>query len=196
MAEKIIPVCPICETSEKSFKVSEIYIQSLVRLKHGNNAEAPIIDALQMEIPEERRDKLKGAKYYRQLMESFAPPQGETRSTRAVNPDLVVGAVGLLSVFILYQVFSTQYFVFWYVLAFALIAFAAYFLSRKRIIAKFTAARAQEAGTKPIIEKAIGLWMKLYYCAQDNVVYWANKKDSVPIDQMNNYLLQKAGEKK
>lgn len=194
MSEKTKPACPICSTSGKTYKVSEIYIQSLVRLKHGNNAEAPIIDALQMEIPEERRDKLKGAKYYRQLMESFAPPQGETRSTRAVNPDLVVGAVGLLSIFILYQVFATQYFVFWYVLAFAVIAFAAYFIFRKRIIAKFSAEKAVEARSKPIIEKAIGLWMKLYYCSSDNVVYWANKEDAIPIDQMNKVLLQKASE--
>lgn len=195
MPEKNIPACPICLTSGKSYKVSDIYIQSLVRLKHGNDAEAPIIDALQMEIPEERRDKLKGAKYYRQLMESFAPPQGETRSTRAVNPDLVIGAVGLLSIFILYQVFTTQYFAFWYVLAFAVIAFAAYFVFRKQIIEKYSAAKAEETGSKPIVEKAIGLWMKLYYCTQDNVVYWANKKDTVPIDQMNKFLLQKASEK-
>ena len=195
MPEKNIPSCPVCLNSEKSYKVSDIYIQSLVRLKHGNNAEAPIIDALQMEIPEERRDKLKGAKYYRQLMESFSPPQGETRSTRAVNPDLVVGAVGLLSIFILYQVFATQYFVFWYVLAFAVIAFAAYFVFRKRIIAKFSVEKAVEARSKPIVEKAIGYWMKLYYCSKDNVIFWANKEDVIPIDQMNKYLLQKASEK-
>lgn len=194
MPEKTKPACPICSTSGKSYKVSDIYIQSLVRLKHGNNAEAPIIDALQMEIPEERRDKLKGPKYYRQLMESFAPPQGETRSTRAVHPDMVIGAVGLLSIFILYQVLTTQYFAFWYVLVFAVIAFAAYFFFRKRIIAKYSSAKAEETGAKPIIEKAIGLWMKLYYCSSDNVVYWANKKDSVPIDQMNKVLLQKASE--
>ena len=50
MADKKKP-CPLCADSENTYKVSEIYIQSLVRLKHGDQAEAPIIDRLQAEIP-------------------------------------------------------------------------------------------------------------------------------------------------
>lgn len=181
--------CPSCESNENSYKVSEIYMQSLVRLKNGDNAEAPTIDLLQKEIPEERRDKLKGNRYYRELMESFAPPQGETTSTRAVNPDWVAFAVGLLSIYILYQIFITQYWAFWYMVAFTIIAYGAYFYFRKSILGKYQAQRSEELGTKGNVEKAIGYWMKLYYCSKDNVVFGAKKDEVVPIENMRAYLL-------
>lgn len=191
MAEKK-KICPVCNEAENSYKVSEIYMQSLMRLKSGDKAEAPVIDRLQTEIPPERREKLKGARYYRELMESFAPPQGETQSTRAVNPDWVAFAMAVLSVFFLYQIFTTQYEAFWYSLGFAVIAFAAYFIFRKKIFARYQLQKSQESGSRDKVEKAIGVWMKLYYCAKDNIVFEDKKSDSIPIDQMRAYLLNKS----
>jgi hypothetical protein len=188
MVEKTL-TCPTCSTKENTYKVSEIYMQSLVRLKSGDGADAPVIDALQAEIPEERREKLKGNRYYRELMESFAPPQGGTMSTRAVNPDWVAFAMGILSLYILYQILLTQYPVFWYMVALAVIGYAAYFIYRKRIFAKYKAQRNEEAGTKDKVEKAIGIWMKLYYCSKDNIVFGAKKDETVPIEQMRSYVM-------
>lgn len=187
--------CPSCESNENSFKVSEIYMQSLVRLKNGDAAEAPVIDMLQKEIPEDRRAKLKGNRYYRELMESFAPPQGGTTSTRAVNPDWVAFAMALMSAYFLYQILSTQYWIFWYMVAFTLVAFGAYFYFRKGIMARYQTQRSEELGTKGNVEKAIGYWMKLYYCTKDNVVFGARKDEIVPIDDMRPYLLEMAKRK-
>lgn len=181
--------CPLCSSDANCYKVSEIYIQSLVRLKNGDLAEAPIIDSLQKEIPEERRDKLKGSRYYRELMESFAPPQGENQATRAVNPDWVMIALAVISIYILYQILLTQYTFFWYMVALAVIGFGAYFIFRKQIFAKYTAQRSVETGTKDIVEKAVGFWMKMYYCSKDNIIFGAKKDDSVSIEEMRPYLL-------
>lgn len=191
MAVKTL-TCPVCGKVETTYKVSEIYIQSLIRLKHGDKAEAPIIDRLQAEIPEERQDKLKGSRYYRQLMESFAPPQGETQSTRAINPDWVVFAMAILSIFFLYQIYSTQRPVFWYMVGFAIVSFAAYGVFRKKILEKYRKQKTLESGSKGKVEKAVGIWMKLYYCAKDNVVYGSKKEEYVPIEQMRAYTLANA----
>jgi hypothetical protein len=191
MVEKI-KVCPACKVAENSYKVSEIYMQSLMRLKSGDKAEAPVIDALQAKIPEERRDKLKGSRYYRELMESFAPPQGETQNTRAINPDWVAFALAFLSVYFLYQIFTTQFGVFWFAVGFAVMAYAAYFIFRKKIFAKYQVQKDQEAGSKGQVEKAIGVWMKLYYCAKDNIVFIENKSESIPLQEMRSYLLSKS----
>jgi hypothetical protein len=189
-------ICPICSKSESTFKVSDIYIQGLLRLRNGDKAEAPIIDELQKEIPEERRDKLKGSRYYRELMESFAPPQGEGKITRAINPDLIAFFTGLFGLYFLYQIFTTQYFAFWYVVAFIIIAYAAYFYFRKQIFIKFNAQKMEESGSKGTIEKAVGYWMKLYYCSKDNVVFSSSIKEGIPISQMRSYLMSLAAEKK
>ncbi|MHC1740461.1 MAG: hypothetical protein AB9897_05050 [Anaerolineaceae bacterium] len=191
MASKPV-ICPVCGNSENSFKVSEIYLQSLIRLKNGNSSEAPIIDRLQDEIPEDRREKLKGSRYYRQLMESFAPPQGDTQSTRAINPDWVAFAMLLVSVYFLYQILRTQYPIFWYMVGVAVIGFAAYGIFRKKIFAKYQAQNNLESGTKGKVEKAVGQWMKLYYCSKDNVVYSGSKSEAVPIDQMRSSLLSQS----
>ncbi len=188
MVEKIT-TCPVCLDPGNTFKVSEIYIQSLVRLKHGDQAEAPVIDRLQAEIAEERRDKLKGSRYYRQLMEAFAPPQGGTQSSRAVNPDWVAFAMVLVSLFFLYQIYTTQFQIFWYMVAFATVTFAAYVIFRKKIVARYQNQKSQEDGTQGKIEVAVGLWMKLYYCTKDNVVFGVKKNEAIPIDQMRQYLL-------
>ncbi len=181
--------CPLCADSKNTYKVSEIYIQSLVRLKYGDKAEAPVIDLLQAEIPEERRSKLKGSRYYRQLMESFAPPQGENRTSRAINPDWVAFAALLISIFFLYEIYTSQHEIFWYMVAFALAAFACYAIFRKPIFTKYLLQKNQESGSKGKIEKAVGLWMKAYYCAKDNVVFGFKKDEAIPIDQMRSYLL-------
>jgi hypothetical protein len=187
MVEKKVN-CPVCSNSGNSYKVSDIYLQSLMRLKDGDKAEAPIIDRLQQEIPVERREKLKGSRYYRQLMESFAPPQGESQTTRAINPDWVIAGLGLITIFFLYQIFTSQYQVFWYILILTAILFTAYFLFRKRFQTKYQAVKDQETFSKQSIEKAIGRWMKLYYCARDNVVFLEGKGETIPIEQMNSYL--------
>jgi hypothetical protein len=184
--------CPVCGCEEKTFKVSDIYIQSLVRLKQGDGAEAPIIDLLQQEIPIERRDKLKGSRYYRQLMESFAPPQGESTATRAINPDWVAFAMLLISLFFLYQIFTTQYGAFWYMVAMTVIAFGAFFFFRRRLQTRYQAQKNEENSQSGLVEKAVGQWMKLYYCAADNVVFGLKKDESVSIDQMRPYVLSKS----
>jgi hypothetical protein len=194
MANKQL-TCPECLSDSNTFKVSEIYLQSLARLKNGDTEIAPIIDKLQLEIPEERRAKLKGSRYYRELMESFAPPQGETQITRAVNPDWIAIGLAVISIYILYQILISQTVVFWYMVGFAIIGFAAYFIFRKQIFAKYNAQRNQESGNKGVVEKAIGMWMKLYYCSKDNVVFGAKKDEAVPIDQMRSYLMSLAHNK-
>jgi hypothetical protein len=188
--------CPVCSNDKNSIKVSDIYIQSLVRLKNGDNAEAPIIDRLQQEIPEERRRKLKGSRYYRELMESFAPPQGEGNVTRTINPDMIAVVTGLFSLYFLFQIFTKQYFAFWYVVILEILVFSAYIIFHKQIKAKFISKKTEESSSKLTIEKAVGYWMKLYYCIQDNVVFSTNSDEAVPIDKMRPYLLALVENKK
>ena len=181
--------CPVCSDTENTYKVSQIIIQSLVRLIHGDKAIGPIIDRLQAEIPEERRDKSKGSRYYRQLMDALVPSQEESQITRAINPDWVAFAMVLLSIFFLYQIYTSQYLIFWYMVAVAVVGFAVYVIFHKKILAKYQNQKSQESGSFAKVEKAVGLWMKLYYCATDNVIFGARKDETIPIDQMHQYHL-------
>jgi hypothetical protein len=56
-------------------------------------------------------------------------------------------------------------------------------------VARYQGQKSQEDGTQGKIEVAVGLWMKLYYCTKDNVVFGLKKDETVAIDQMRPYLL-------
>jgi cbb3-type cytochrome oxidase subunit 3 len=109
---------------------------------------------------------------------------------RSINPDWVVWALGLMSVYILYQIYFEQHEVFWYMVIFAVVAFGAYIVFRKQIKGKYNSEKYKELGDKEQIERAVGHWMKLYYCSTDNIVFGWKKGDKVPLDQMNQYLMK------
>jgi len=60
--------------------------------------------------------------------------------------------------------------------AVAVVGFAVYVIFHKKILAKYQT-RKQESGSFAKVEKAVGLWMKLYYCATDNVIFGARKDE-------------------
>ena len=194
MAEKK-SVCPTCGEDAHVFKVSQIYLEALMRVKNKDNAETPLLDVLKSEVPAERTAKMKDADYYRYVVESFAPPQGGAQVIRSINPDWVAVALGLLSIYILYQIYFEQHEMFWGMLAFAVVAMGAYIFFRKQIKLKFEAEKRKESGDKELIERAVGNWMKLYYCSTDNVVFGWKKGDQVPLQEMNSYLLQNSAKK-
>lgn len=189
MTEKKV-ICPACGEDQHTFKVSQIYLEALMRVKNKENAETPLLDQLKAELPSERAAKMKESDYYHYVVESFAPPQGGAQVIRAINPDWVAVALGLLSVYILYQIYFEQRAVFWYMFAFAALVFAAYLIFHKQIKGRFETERRKESGDKEQIERAVGHWLKLYYCSADNIVFGWKKGDRVPLDQMNTYLLE------
>jgi hypothetical protein len=189
MAEKII-ICPVCGQDTHTYKVSQLYLEALMRVKHKDEAVTPVLDKLKAELPAERLEKLKDKDYYHDVVDSFAPPQGGAQGVRSINPDWVAFAVGFLSLYILYQIFLTQYSVFWYMAAFVVVVLVAYIVFRKKIIGKYQTEKSNESGGKDQIERAVGKWMKLSYCSTDNIVFGWKKGDNTPLDQMNSYLLQ------
>lgn len=194
MAE-IKSVCPTCGEDTHVYKVSQIYLEALMRVKNKENAETPLMDTLKSELPPERAAKMKDADYYHYVVESFAPPQGGAQVIRSIDPDWVAVALGLLSVYILYQIYFAQHGIFWGMLAFAGVVLGAYLFFRKQIKLKFETEKRRESGDKDLIERAVGNWMKLYYCSTDNIVFGWKKGDRIPLTEMNQYLLQNSMKK-
>jgi hypothetical protein len=189
MSEKPIP-CPVCNEEAHSFKVSQIYLESLMRLKHRENTETPTLDKWLGAATDGAGKKFKGVQYYHDIVSKFQPPQAGATVMRSVNPDWVAFGLGLLSIYILYQIFRTQYEIFWYMFGFALLVFALYIIFHKQFIARHNVNKSAETGLKTNVEKGISRWMKLYYCSKDNIVYGDKKGHYVPLDQMNDYLMK------
>jgi hypothetical protein len=187
-------ICPVCGQDTHSYKVSQLYIETLMKMKQGDEVVTPIFDQLRSEMPEEMAKKNTGKNYYRDMIEAFQAPQGGNESMRSVNPDWVAIALALFLVYMLYQIYATQNPLFWYSLGITVLLYAAYFIFHKKIMAKFLAEKQKDSGGKELIEKAVGKWMKLYYCSTDNVVYGLKKDESIPLRHMKSYLMEKARE--
>jgi uncharacterized membrane protein len=98
-------------------------------------------------------------------------------------------ATFFISIFMLYQIFTQQREVFVPALLIILGVGATYLLTRKRIIARFIQKQKNEARETVQIKEAIERWMNLYYCAVDFVVFDKKHRISIPLQQMNNYLI-------
>jgi len=191
MAAKPV-VCPKCGSETHVYKVSQLYLESLMHIKHKEAADTPMIDKLKAEVPEERLKKESDEDYYRNVAQAFKPPEGGSQVTRTINPDWVAVAMGLVSLYFLNQIFKDNHDVFWYMVLMVAVGYGLYFIFRKKIKGKYEGIVSKEMGSKEVIEKAVAVWMKLFYCSTDNVVFGAKKDETIPLSEMKGYLVQKA----
>lgn len=124
------------------------------------------------------------------LRRQLAPPSsGKSEITRLVHPDLVVLVfTGILPVFLLGIARSQAGLLLPVILVLA-VFYLLYFWRRKALISHFERQKqAQQAG-KRRIERAIGRWMRSYYCTQDGVVFEAGLPAWAPVERMDELLL-------
>lgn len=199
MTNQIREICPKCGQNDKVFEVRLLYLETLERVKPGNKAESPNLDRL-LEISGYKDEPpAKKNRVINTMIKSFAPPSGKPELLKQISPDLVVVVFSLVAIFFLYQIYRDQRPVFWISAAIFAAFIGFYILFHKKILARYQNQKDLDTSSKEVIEKAIGKWMKLSYCASDNVVFGIKKSEFVPLDDMNKYLLQssvKAAEKK
>jgi hypothetical protein len=187
MTEKMVE-CPVCRSSDKTFKVSEIYIEALEGLKKGEKGKTLpqiISDPAQLDAP-----GILKTQAFRSIVRDFSPPSGGTQIIRPVNPNFVILAFTLIAIFFLLQIYTTQPEMFIPMLILVSLFYVGYGLFRKTIQKKYTKQIQDNINLKHRYEAAIGKWMRLYYCARDNVVFDPQEDRSVPLNSMETYLLK------
>ena len=118
-----------------------------------------------------------------------AASSGKRAPTRPLHPDLVVLVFGLVAPFFLYGVITSQPEALPIVLL-VLAGFCGFYIwKRKAMIAKFQAQQLAQQATEERIKRGVGRWMRLYYCAREDVVFEPRGSAAVPADQMAGYLL-------
>lgn len=120
----------------------------------------------------------------------FSPPaSGKTSTFRALHPDLVVISFSLILPVFIYGILNQQPSLLIPVLIGLIGAYSVYFFTRNRLIEKFKTNHQLQVNEKKRLEKAIGDWMKLYYCAREELVFIPGGGAGIPVDQMMGYLL-------
>jgi hypothetical protein len=181
MSDNIL--CPVCDQSDLVEKVSTLYITG-IGLSRSTGQAYPLPEGSAPSTPGSEMIGLSTSDL-RQLSRRLKPPSsGKGTPFRALHPDLVVLTFSLIIPVFLYGIFTSQTNLFLPALVLLVVFYGVYFLRRKSMIAKFDRqVEASRAATRRS-EQRIGRWMKLYYCARDDVVFVPKTSLSVPADQM------------
>jgi hypothetical protein len=183
-------VCPQCNTSKDVYIVSEIYLSGLESIKSNTPPKDNAFDLVFGHPSQKLGRRFVDQTTKRTLVSKFAPPSSSRkRISRSISPDFIMLATFFISIFMLYQIFTQQREVFVPALLIILGVSAAYLLTRKRIVARFIEKQKNEARETVQIKEAIERWMNLYYCAADFIVFDKKHRISIPLQQMNNYLM-------
>jgi hypothetical protein len=178
------PFCPRCGKNDQVVKVSQVYIESIAKEPVTDSNLIPRV----LRWPAGKKSTSFRTMEERKFLGLFTPPSGKATITRLVNPDQVVMVFSVLAIFFLYQIFMTQKNVFPIAVAILAAFYIIFFLGRKKILAKFQLQKKKELDEKGAIEGAVGNWMKLYYCIRDDGVFEPQKKDWIPLTELDAYL--------
>jgi hypothetical protein len=179
--------CPECRLSDKTFKVSAIYIEALEEFKHpGARKLLPQImnDVKKLDAPGVLKTQA-----LRSVVNSFGPPSGGRQIMRPVNPYLVIAAFTLIAIFFLIQIYTTQREMFFPMLILLIVFYLGFTFFRKQIIGKYIQQIQANMDIKRSYESAIGRWLRLYYCARDDGVFDPDENQMIPLQAMEAYLL-------
>lgn len=183
-------ICPKCGQEDATFYVRKLYLESLSFVKPGDETATPDLDRFFEFNGFANESSAKKRHIVEDLIKSFAPPSGKPELLKTISPDMMVVIFSAVALFILYQIYATQYPIFFYTLGLFLAFLASYIIFHKKIIARYKNQRDLDTSSKEVIEKAVGKWMKLSYCSRDNVIFGEKKAECVPLDEMNSYLLK------
>jgi hypothetical protein len=180
-------ICPVCDEKDAVEKVSVLYLTGLgmrnpATSQPAGEASTPLADqypGLRAALPE--------------LSRKLAPPASTKQAfSRPVHPDTAVLAFSVIAPFFLYGVWSTQLNTLPVVIAILAAFYLAYFVLRKKLVARFRAEQARQKAETERIRHGIERWMKLYYCARDDGVFEPGANELVPVDLLRSHLLQEA----
>ena len=189
MAEEI-KKCPQCEQNDLVFKVRQLYLESLDRLKSGETAKTPELDRFLSESGNDGKTKAETRRIVMDLVKQLEPPSGKPQTLRTISPNMVMIVFGAVALFFLYQIYMTQRSIFWLMVAIFVVLYASFFIFHKKIMARYELQKSMDTGSVEVIKKAIGKWMKTSYCLRDNAIFGVNKGESVPLAELNRYLIQ------
>ncbi len=177
MAKQI--VCPACGQADQVEKVSTLYLLGIgLKPPLSTGEAAPAVDTTGISFAS------------RDLSRKLAPPATSKQApTRPLHPDMVVLTFSLIMPVLLYGVYTSQTVLLLPLLVVLAIAYGLYFWKRISILAKYERLQAERQAKEERIQRGVGRWMKLYYCARDDGIFEPGSDELIPVDFLPGYLV-------
>lgn len=179
-----LSVCPICQSSEAVLKVSQLYVSGITEPANRSDQDRARLEAVfgkEVTSPAE----------IRQTVHLFGPPAGRNQITRPIHPDMYMFVLAAIAVVILINTFVTQRTFFWVILGMSVIFGVFYFFTRASVVGDFQKRQEVVASEKAAVNRAVGDWMRLYYCSEDGCVFDPARSDTAPLEELQRYLARR-----
>jgi hypothetical protein len=181
--------CPVCGHSDYTAKVSAIFIEGIQRTQKMPQRTGFSDIQPEFRLPAIFQDMTSSS--LRHLSNRLKPPDsGAALPIRPVHPDLIVAAFSLASPIFLYEIFLSQPASGLPVLSILVVFYIFYFWKRKSMLDRFELQKCKRRDEENRVKKAVEHWMRLYYCANDDIVFEPRADSAIPADQLKFYLLQ------
>jgi hypothetical protein len=185
-------ICPICNQSDQVEKVSTLYLVGTELQRQKGSARLNDKTSQAVELLQARQQAQPGVE---PLRRKLAPPSsGKQTMIRPIHPDLAVLAFSLIVPVFLYGILTSQPGAALPALAVLALFYGLYLWQRRRSISRFEGEQARKKQSAQRTSLAIERWMKLYYCAREELVFEPGTGISVPVDQMMGLLFQESRE--
>jgi hypothetical protein len=180
-----LPVCPKCRSSQAVVKVSQVYVSGITEPGNRSDQDKARMQAVfgrQVATPAE----------IRQTVHLFGPPAGRTQITRPIHPDMYIFVLAVVAAFILINTFGNERVYFWVVLGISVLSGTVYYFTRASVVGAFRKRLEAAEAEKEAVNRAVGNWMRLYYCCDDGCVFDPARIDTAPLEELQRYLARLA----
>jgi len=174
----------MCGKSDRSAKVSVIYLAG-VEERYRNRRNKKLIEKSDVTEAQDfsKWDGLADGRLV-ELVSYLSPPRGKRPPlVRPLNPDLMVGALTLVAPVFIYGMSTSQPKMLWFAGALLLVFYMWYFWKRKALLDKYRVAIEQQKTADTKLREETERWMKLYFCARDNVTFTKAGKEVTFLDE-------------
>ena len=172
--------CPACDLPDQVEKVSAIYIAGIEQKRAPNT-------------PQEQRVLIRAVEIKQNLAvlsQRLRPPAGEKKSlTRLLHPDMVVVVFSVILPVFLWGIWDSQRSMFMPLALILAALYVAYLWQRKAIVRRYESQKTRRQAADRRIAGAIERWLKLFYCARDDIVFYPGTEEQIPADEMLGHLL-------
>lgn len=175
--------CPRCRQADQTYKVSQIYLESVTRL-HGDEINQPELERLLADLCPDLSDCSERDHLAKQFAQVFAPPPGGEQPSRRLHPDAAFAVFLLMLLVLLYQIATAQANYLPYAVGVLVLGFLAYLFGRGQMLRR----HRKEQDSAPRAELALHRWGRLYFCSRDHGIFHPDDNRLVPLEEIQPYI--------
>lgn len=176
---------------ENVYKISRIYLEGSAYLHHQNPEQySNLVNILRDTFSDDDGNTKARKNFVTHLVNITKPPSGNNQVLRLIHPDLMAGFLLVITIIMIIRAGHGQVDNLPALLVLGGLVLIGYLTFRKKGIQIYEERKLLEKAEIAKIEKGVTRWMRLYYCAADQIFFDPETSLQLEPDSVKNYLIK------